>query len=289
MLALPLTAAVLLHATPTQMGLLTAMEVVPFVLFSLPSGVWLDRVRKLPVYVIGESLLALVSRKRSARVVARLAVDDLALYRRLRHWHRGDDRRQRGADRADASRCARALGRSAREKCARVFVGRSRRSGRGGRIDQAGRCADRAAGRCGVACRLRCDLARHSGAGGRPAGGGAVLAGDARRARIRRAAPVAGDDGVHRRRLADVPSRCARRADLVRDSHARLVRRRRRIVVSLDSASAPLSPAPSAIASRAAWAQARHWCLASRFAASVGCSARSHPPRRSELRCSRRC
>lgn len=60
MLALPLTAALLLHATPTQMGLLTAMEVVPFVLFSLPSGVWLDRVRKLPVYVVGESLLALV-------------------------------------------------------------------------------------------------------------------------------------------------------------------------------------------------------------------------------------
>jgi MFS family permease len=60
MLALPLTAAVLLHASPTQMGLLTAMEIVPFVLFSLPSGVWLDRVRKLPVYVIGESLLALI-------------------------------------------------------------------------------------------------------------------------------------------------------------------------------------------------------------------------------------
>ncbi|MEP6607545.1 MAG: MFS transporter [Burkholderiaceae bacterium] len=60
LLALPLTAAVLLHATPTQMGLLTATEVAPFVLFSLPAGVWLDRVRKLPVYVIGESLLALV-------------------------------------------------------------------------------------------------------------------------------------------------------------------------------------------------------------------------------------
>jgi len=59
MLALPLTAAVLLHATPTQMGLLTAMEIVPFVLFSLPSGVWLDRVRKLPVYVGGEVALAL--------------------------------------------------------------------------------------------------------------------------------------------------------------------------------------------------------------------------------------
>lgn len=58
MLALPLTAAVLLQATPTQMGLLTSMEIVPFVLFSLPGGVWLDRVRKLPVYVAGETLLA---------------------------------------------------------------------------------------------------------------------------------------------------------------------------------------------------------------------------------------
>ena len=60
MLALPLTAAVLLQATPTQMGLLVAMEIAPFVLFSLPVGVWLDRVRKLPVYVAGEAGLALV-------------------------------------------------------------------------------------------------------------------------------------------------------------------------------------------------------------------------------------
>ncbi len=58
MLALPLTAALLLHATPTQMGLLAAMGIVPFVLFSLPAGVWLDRVRKLPVYVAGETLAA---------------------------------------------------------------------------------------------------------------------------------------------------------------------------------------------------------------------------------------
>jgi len=58
MLALPLTAALLLQATPTQMGLLTAVELVPFLLFSLPGGVWLDRRRKLPVYVIGETLAA---------------------------------------------------------------------------------------------------------------------------------------------------------------------------------------------------------------------------------------
>jgi hypothetical protein len=60
MLALPLTAAVMLQATPTQMGLLTAMEIAPFVLFSLPTGVWLDRVKKLPVYIAGEALVACV-------------------------------------------------------------------------------------------------------------------------------------------------------------------------------------------------------------------------------------
>lgn len=61
MLALPLTAAVLLQATPTQMGLLTAIELLPFLIFSLPAGVWLDRVRKLPVYIAGESLVAVAA------------------------------------------------------------------------------------------------------------------------------------------------------------------------------------------------------------------------------------
>lgn len=60
MLALPLTAAVLLQATPLQMGLLTAVEILPFVLLSLPAGVWLDRVRKLPVYVGGELVLGAI-------------------------------------------------------------------------------------------------------------------------------------------------------------------------------------------------------------------------------------
>jgi MFS family permease len=59
LLAIPLTAAVLLQATPTQMGVLTATEVSAFLLFSLPAGVWLDRVRKVPVYVTGESVMAL--------------------------------------------------------------------------------------------------------------------------------------------------------------------------------------------------------------------------------------
>jgi predicted MFS family arabinose efflux permease len=61
LLALPLTAAVLLKASPTQMGLLTAIELSPFLLLSLPSGVWLDRVRKLPVYLAGEVLVGVAA------------------------------------------------------------------------------------------------------------------------------------------------------------------------------------------------------------------------------------
>ena len=50
-LALPLTAALLLHATPMQMGILVALETLPFALCSLHAGVLLDRVRKLPVAI----------------------------------------------------------------------------------------------------------------------------------------------------------------------------------------------------------------------------------------------
>jgi MFS family permease len=57
-LALPLTAVTVLNASPTQMGFLMAFELAPFVLLSLPAGVWLDRMKKLPVYVIGECVFA---------------------------------------------------------------------------------------------------------------------------------------------------------------------------------------------------------------------------------------
>jgi MFS family permease len=53
-LALPLTAAVLLQATPFQMGVLVALETLPFALVSLHAGVLLDRVRKLPVIIVAD-------------------------------------------------------------------------------------------------------------------------------------------------------------------------------------------------------------------------------------------
>jgi predicted MFS family arabinose efflux permease len=53
-LALPLTAAVLLSATPLQMGVLVALETIPFALVSLHAGVMLDRVRKLPIVIAAD-------------------------------------------------------------------------------------------------------------------------------------------------------------------------------------------------------------------------------------------
>jgi len=50
-LALPLAAAVMLQATPWQMGVLVALETLPFALVSLHAGVLIDRVRKLPIVI----------------------------------------------------------------------------------------------------------------------------------------------------------------------------------------------------------------------------------------------
>jgi MFS family permease len=49
MLAIPLTAAILLNATPFQMGLLIALETLPFALLALPTGVWVDRMNQLQI------------------------------------------------------------------------------------------------------------------------------------------------------------------------------------------------------------------------------------------------
>jgi MFS family permease len=62
-LAVPLCAVLLMHATPAQMGMMIALQAVPFALFSLPAGVLLERHRKLPIILSGETAsgLALAS------------------------------------------------------------------------------------------------------------------------------------------------------------------------------------------------------------------------------------
>lgn len=54
LLAVPLVAVLVLDAQPADMGLLTAAGLLPHLLFSLPAGVWLDRVhhrRRLMIVV----------------------------------------------------------------------------------------------------------------------------------------------------------------------------------------------------------------------------------------------
>ncbi|MBZ0251662.1 MAG: MFS transporter [Burkholderiales bacterium] len=61
-LALPLTAAIMLNASPFEVGVLTALEALPYPLFGLFAGVLVDRARKLPVIIwadIGRGLALL--------------------------------------------------------------------------------------------------------------------------------------------------------------------------------------------------------------------------------------
>jgi MFS family permease len=53
-LALPLIAATVLHVTPFEFGLLTTIEFLPFILLSLPAGVWVDRLRRRPILIAGD-------------------------------------------------------------------------------------------------------------------------------------------------------------------------------------------------------------------------------------------
>ncbi|MFD9942545.1 MFS transporter [Nonomuraea sp. NPDC059023] len=49
--ALPLAAVLTLDAGPFQLGLLTAAEMIAFLLVGLPAGVWVDRLRRRPILV----------------------------------------------------------------------------------------------------------------------------------------------------------------------------------------------------------------------------------------------
>src|SRR5262245_23485763 len=53
-LALPLIAATVLQVTAFEFALLTTIEFLPFILLSLPAGVWVDRLRRRPILIVGD-------------------------------------------------------------------------------------------------------------------------------------------------------------------------------------------------------------------------------------------
>jgi MFS family permease len=53
LLAIPLVAVTLLQASPFEVALLGTIEFLPFILFSLPAGAWVDRLRRRPILIAG--------------------------------------------------------------------------------------------------------------------------------------------------------------------------------------------------------------------------------------------
>ena len=54
LLAIPLVAVTLLEATPFEVAMLGTIEFLPFILFSLPAGAWVDRLRRRPILIAGD-------------------------------------------------------------------------------------------------------------------------------------------------------------------------------------------------------------------------------------------
>ena len=54
LLGLPLIAILLLKANAFEVGLLGTAEFLPFILFGLPAGAWVDRLRRRPILIIGD-------------------------------------------------------------------------------------------------------------------------------------------------------------------------------------------------------------------------------------------
>lgn len=57
-LAIPWIAAVELHASPLQFAMLGMLGFLPFILFALPAGVWVDRLRRRPILIVGDGARA---------------------------------------------------------------------------------------------------------------------------------------------------------------------------------------------------------------------------------------
>jgi MFS family permease len=53
-LAIPVVAVIILHASPLEVALLGTIEFLPFILFTLPAGAWVDRLRRRPIMIVGD-------------------------------------------------------------------------------------------------------------------------------------------------------------------------------------------------------------------------------------------
>jgi MFS family permease len=59
-LAIPWLAAVGLHVSPIEFSLLGVLSFLPFIVFALPAGVWVDRLRRRPILIASDSARAIL-------------------------------------------------------------------------------------------------------------------------------------------------------------------------------------------------------------------------------------
>jgi MFS family permease len=59
-LAVPWLAGAGLHASPFEFSLLGVLGFLPFILFALPAGVWVDRLRRRPILIAGDAARAVL-------------------------------------------------------------------------------------------------------------------------------------------------------------------------------------------------------------------------------------
>jgi MFS family permease len=76
-LALPTIAVLVLHASAFQVAALGVLNFLPFILFALPAGVWVDRLRRRPILIVGDA----------ARAVLLSAIPILWALDALEMWH----------------------------------------------------------------------------------------------------------------------------------------------------------------------------------------------------------
>jgi MFS family permease len=59
-LAIPIVAAIALHASPLVFSLLAFFGFLPFILLALPAGAWVDRMRRRPILIVGDAARAIL-------------------------------------------------------------------------------------------------------------------------------------------------------------------------------------------------------------------------------------
>ena len=129
LLALPLIAATTLNVTPFEFGLLGAIEFLPFILLSLPAGVWVDRLRRRPILIAGDLVRAVALLSIPIAFASRRAHDLAAVHRRVHQRLRDGLLRRRLPVVPAGARRPRPDHRRQREAGVDAFGGGDRRAG----------------------------------------------------------------------------------------------------------------------------------------------------------------